>query len=186
MMSLLSVRNFKFVSSNPRKIREFAALKNFGIEVEEGCDLSEVMGTPDEVIIYKSIAAGAKRIVEDSILIVGDETIVDARFRVGDVGNWAGKYGAWEVRIGVNIGEQVVVYRGVVEGVYGSACGEGEDYDPYFHIPTEGKSLAQLNAEGRKQEFSARDRAIRALVANDVFRRYDIAKVPEWIGEYQH
>jgi inosine/xanthosine triphosphate pyrophosphatase family protein len=186
MMSLLSGRDFKFVSSNPRKIREFAALKTFGIGIEQGRDLAEVMGTPDEVIVYKAIAAGPNRIVEDSILMVGGETIVDARFRIGDVGSWIDQPGAWEVRIGINVDGQVLVYRGVVEGVYGPPQGSGEDYDPFFHIPIERKSLAELNTEGRKSEFSARHRAIQALIKNDVFCRYDIASYPEWVGDYQH
>jgi inosine/xanthosine triphosphate pyrophosphatase family protein len=174
------------VSSNPRKLKEFAAFGISDLIIEEGRDLAEVLGTPDEVIVHKAIAAGPNRIVEDSILIVGNETIVDARYRIGEVDAWTGSTGVWEVRIGVNADGKVLVYKGAVSGVFGPAIGVGQDYDPYFHIPSEGKSLAELNAEGRKAEFSARYQAIQALVQGKLSSSFPIDSVPHWTGAYQH
>jgi inosine/xanthosine triphosphate pyrophosphatase family protein len=185
-VSHIPFSSLRLVSSNPRKLREFAA---FGIDdliIEEGRDLAEVLGTPDQVIVHKAIAAGADRIVEDSILIVGDQTIVDARYRIGEVDTWAGIDAVWEVRIGVNIDGKVLVYKGAVSGMFGPARGEGQDYDPYFHIPNEGKSLAELNSEGRKADFSARFRAIQALVRNDAYASFRVADISDWAGAYQH
>lgn len=185
-MSHIPFSSLRLVSSNPRKLTEFAA---FGIDrliIEEGRDLAEVLGTPDEVIVHKAIAAGPNRIVEDSILIVGGETIVDARYRIKEVDAWAGCKGVWEVRFGVNADGKVLVYKGAVSGVFGPSHGDGQDYDPYFHIPGEGKSLAELNAEGRKAEFSARYRAIQALVQGTLSKSFTIENVPCWTGAYQH
>ncbi len=186
MSNSVPFAKLRLVSSNPRKLLEF---KSFGIpdlEIEQGRDLAEVLGTPDEVIVHKAIAAGPNRIVEDSILMVGGEPIVDARYRIGEVDEWAGKDGIWEVRIGVNLDGKVLVFKGDVSGEFGPSRGDGEDYDPYFHVPAEGKTLAELNAEGRKAEFSARYRAIQALVDGEVHRDFDIDQVPEWQGAYQH
>ena len=100
-----------FVSSNENKLKEFGDLGLINLDIETGVDLQEVDGTPDQVIIHKAMAAGADRMVEDSILVVNGETLMDARWRLSEVGNWAGLRGVWEVRLGINTGTRYTSSR---------------------------------------------------------------------------
>jgi inosine/xanthosine triphosphate pyrophosphatase family protein len=155
---------FKLVSSNAKKLEEYRRFGVIGLQVETGVDLAEVDGTPIEVVLHKAKAAGAGRIVEDSVMIVGGETFVDARWRLEAIHEWFGKPAVWEVNLGVNDGEDIAVFTGRVEGEMRPAKGEGWDYDPYFYVQAEDKTLAELAQLGRKDEFSARHGAVRRLI----------------------
>jgi inosine/xanthosine triphosphate pyrophosphatase family protein len=186
VMSKIDFSKLKLVSSNARKLEEY---RRFGVEdlqVETGIDLNEVDGTPLEVIIHKAIAAGHGRIVEDSVLIVEGETFVDARWRLDSVHEWFGKRTSWVVNLGVNEDGVVSVYTGTVDGVFQPARGEGWDYDPYFLIEQEDMTLAQLENVGRKDEYSARNRAVRNMIDNVPDARTAIEDVQEWSGAFQH
>lgn len=177
---------FKLVSSNANKLEEY---RRFGVEnlqVETGVDLAEVDGTPTEVVIHKAKDAGAGRIVEDSVMIVGGETFVDARWRLDTIHEWFGKPAVWEVNLGVNTGEEIAVFTGRVEGEIRPARGEGWDYDPYFYIPAEDKTLAELANMGRKDEFSARHGAVRRLIDKKPTLITDINEIAEWAGAWQN
>lgn len=186
IMSKLDFSKLKLVSSNSRKLEEY---RRFGVEdlqVATGVDLNEVDGTPLEVIIHKAIAAGPGHIVEDSVLIVEGETFVDARWRLDSVHEWFGKRTTWVVNLGVNEDGIVSVYTGTVEGVFQPARGEGWDYDPYFLIEQEDMTLAQLENAGRKDEYSARNRAAKNMIENIPAERVAIDDVQAWTGAFQH
>ncbi|WP_171049083.1 non-canonical purine NTP pyrophosphatase [Rhizobium sp. MHM7A] len=186
IMSKIDFSKLKLVSSNARKLEEY---RRFGVEdlqVETGVDLNEVDGTPLEVIIHKAIAAGPGRIVEDSVLVVEGETFVDARWRLDSVHEWFGKRTTWVVNLGVNEDGVVSVYTGTVDGVFQPARGKGWDYDPYFLIEHEDMTLAQLESVGRKDEYSARNRAARNMIDNVPTERAVIEDVQEWTGSFQH
>lgn len=185
-MSKIDFSKLKLVSSNAKKLEEY---KRFGVEdlqIETGVDLNEVDGTPLEVIIHKAIAAGAGRIVEDSVLVVDGETFVDARWRLDSVNEWFGKRATWIVNLGINDNGVVSVYTGTVDGVFQPARGEGWDYDPYFLIEEENMTLAQLENAGRKDEYSARNRAARNMIDNVPAHRTAIEDVQDWVGSFQH
>ena len=69
------------ISSSQGKIKEF---KEFvpHLEIQTGKDLPEVLGTMDEVIIYKSLLAGKDYLVEDTIVSIDNEEIVDIKFYI--------------------------------------------------------------------------------------------------------
>jgi inosine/xanthosine triphosphate pyrophosphatase family protein len=185
-MSKIDFSQLKLVSSNVRKLDEYRRFGVQGLQVETGVDLNEVDGTPLEVIIHKAIAAGQGRIVEDSVLVVDGETFVDARWRLDSVHEWFGKNVIWIVNLGINEGGIVSVYTGAVEGVFQPARGEGWDYDPFFLIEKEEMTLAQLENIGRKDEYSARNRAAKNMIENVPAERIVIGDVQEWTGSFQH
>lgn len=186
IMSKIDFSKLKLVSSNVKKLEEY---RRFGVEdlqVETGVDLNEVDGTPLDVIIHKAIAAGPGRIVEDSVLIVEGETFVDARWRLNSVHEWFGKRATWVVNLGLNDGGFVSVFTGSVEGVFQPARGKGWDYDPFFLIEQEDLTLAQLENAGRKDEYSARNRAAQNMIDNVLSERVAIEDVQAWTGGFQH
>ena len=186
IMHKLDFSKLKLVSSNVRKLDEYRRFGVGDLQVEPGVDLNEVDGTPMEVIIHKAIAAGPGRIVEDSVLIVDGETFVDARWRLGSVHEWFGKRTTWIVNLGVNEDGYVSVYTGAVEGVFQPARGEGWDYDPFFLIEEEDMTLAQLENAGRKDEYSARNRAAQNMIENFPVERVAVDDVRDWTGAFQH
>lgn len=173
-------------TSNKQKIAEYWSFGLENIQVEPGPDLKEVDGTPLEVIAYKALAAGDGNVVEDSIMIVDGQPFVDIRWRVATVSEWFGKNVSWEVRLGVNRDGAIEVYKGAVDGIMRPAAGKGFDYDPFFHIPSENMSLAQLKNLGRKDEFSARKMAVESLLSNTPEAVFNIQDILPWQGDYQH
>ncbi len=144
------------VSSNDNKIAEYTSFGLGNFTIEKGRDLKEVEGDALEVILHKALEAGPNRIVEDTIMIVDGITHVDIRWKIGSVDQWFGKSAIWEVRLGVNRNGNIEVYKGATHGIIAPQAGIGTDFDPYFLIPEEGLSLAQLKQIGRKDEYSAR------------------------------
>lgn len=185
-MPHIDFSTLKLVSSNPRKLAEY---KHYGIEnlqTEAGVDLQEVDGTPIDVIIHKALAAGPNRIVEDSIITVEGIPYVDAKWRLPRVSEWFGKSAAWEVRLGVQIDDEVHVFAGTVEGVFVPERGEGWDYDPFFLVPSAGLTLAELNDLGRKDEASARRFAIANMIDGKPELVRAVDEIEPWQGNFQH
>jgi inosine/xanthosine triphosphate pyrophosphatase family protein len=178
--------DLKLVSSNPRKLEEIRSFGIDGLEIETGRDLMEIEGAPDEVIVYKALEAGVNRIVEDSVMYVDDEVLVDARWRLGDVENWSGRRARWESRFGVYRGDRIEVYLGAVDGVYVPKRCDGREYDSYFLVPEEDRTLAELFLEGRRDAFSARRRAADNMLAGSHHIITNVDDVPQWGGSYQH
>lgn len=175
----------KLVTSNQRKLEEIRSFGIEGLEIEAGRDLPEVDGTPDEIIFYKALEAGRNRIVEDSVMYVDGAPMIDARWRIGDAENWAGKQARWESRFGINRVDVIEIYFGAVDGIYTTPRVLIGEYDPYFLIPEEGKTLSELAVEGRKEPYSARKRAADNLCAGNthlVSRTTDLAL---WTGAFQ-
>lgn len=185
-MIKVNFTDLSLVSSNARKLEEYVRYGVPNLKVSTGIDLREVDGTPEEVILHKAIAAGDNKIVEDSILVVEGTAFVDARWRIGSVAEWFGKSAVWVVNLGVNANGRIVVFSGEIEGVFGPAKGKGWDYDPFFKVGEERLSLAELELLGRKDEFSARRRAVEKLLAGDAAFDVHIDNVPAWVGGYQH
>lgn len=181
-----SLSGLTLLTSNLNKIAEYKAFGLTGLAIAAGPDLAEVDGSPEEVILYKAISAGEGNVVEDAVFIVDGLPVVDIRWRVSAVDEWFGKPVVWEVRLGVNRGGKIEVYKGSVEGVLKPAAGEGFDYDPYFFIPHENMSLAQLKHVGKKDFYSARKRAADNLLLGNLEAVYVVDDVPAWDRGYQH
>lgn len=83
-----------FTTSNKFKSQEFKKYLP-SVKIKKGKDLDEVMGTKEDVIIYKSLDAGEGYLVEDTILIVNGEEIVDIRWKADELEE--GDKATWEI-----------------------------------------------------------------------------------------
>tara|TARA_B100000749_G_C18444490_1_gene473660 strand:- start:3069 stop:3617 length:549 start_codon:yes stop_codon:yes gene_type:complete len=179
----------KLVTSNDAKFDEF---KRIGLPVSERIclDLREVKGTSREVAIYKAIEAGEGFLVEDTILSVNGKEIVDIRYHLSELKSVEDAKAEWKVTLAMVKGDIICLAEGVVTGSIGSDSAMGIPtfgFDSYFY-PDEQKgysfSLYELNKMGCKDKFSARERSVRAFLANDVIH-IPLRDVPKWDGEYQ-
>jgi len=95
----------KISTSNQNKINEIKRIFP-NIEVVKGADLKEVLGTMDEVILYKSLDAGKDFVVEDTILTIDGQEVVDIRWNQKDKLKNTKKV-SWIVSLGYNDGEKI-------------------------------------------------------------------------------
>jgi inosine/xanthosine triphosphate pyrophosphatase family protein len=176
----------KLLTSNPSKLAEFA---RFGVKIEiaAGPDLAEVDGTPDEVILHKSLAAGPGTVVEDTILIIDGKEVVDIRWKISELTDSANA--RWMVSLGYNDGNSIHVYRAFIDGTIRADVVVPDDafgFDPYFFPGVAHQSLYDLNKVGLKDLFSARSFAIQDLRDDIPDFSVKISNIPAWTGKYQN
>lgn len=182
----------KLVTSNKFKLAEF---KRFGLDIEiaNGLDLEEVLGTPEEVIIYKAIEAGEGLMVEDTILIVDGVEIVDIREKINDLHLLINKKATWKVSIACIINDQIHIASSEVNGYIDQPSGDLKNsfgFDPFFYINDihlgRKASLSTLEAVGIKDNYSARKQCVINFInkEND-FKIIPLNQVKKWEGKYQ-
>lgn len=182
----ISLSEFTLVTSNENKAQEFARFGLSEISFAKGEDIEEVDGTPDEVIVYKAIQAGAMRVVEDSVVLVDGDAMVDIRWKLSALGDLVGKPISFEVRLGANDGSDIHVFTGITHGRIVAPRGEGGfGFDPFFEVDGTGMTLAELAAVGRKDENSPRLEAVKRLLAWDADFTSEIGSMPRWTGPMQ-
>lgn len=179
----------KLVSSNKFKLKEF---KRFGldIDIQEGLDLKEVLGTSKEVVIYKAIEAGENLLVEDTILEVDGVEIVDIRKKINQISQFKGKEAIWRVSLACLVNGEVLYSTASVKGEIKEPQTDPEKafgFDPYFYPKHDmNLSLHSLELSGLKDSFSARKMAIgNFLNQKENFEKISINSIPKWTGEYQ-
>lgn len=189
-------------TSNKTKIKEF---KEYFPELEiiNGPDIKEVLGTLDEVILYKSLSAGKDILVEDTVLVINNEVKVDIKWNVDSIKE--GDSLKWITSIGYNDGNQIFVSRASINGIATKSKGQkGFAFDPYF-IPLElipiyesneidiiekdsltGLTLADLDKIGKKKLFSARINALINFKNKKFISVTNINDIVPWSGIYQN
>lgn len=183
----MNFKNVKLVTSSENKLKEFEEIVNGKIIVEKGQDLKEVHGNMDEVIIYKSLAAGAGLVVEDTILKIDGVEVVDIKWnKQYELQN--AKKCCFIVSIGYNNGTHIEIFRDMVNGILVSPDPEGGfAFDPYFLPDGAEETLSQLKRKGLKNKYSARAGALLKFL-NGGKSEYKIAisDIEPWKGEYQN
>lgn len=172
------------VTSNKKKLKEY---NDFGLDIkaEPGLDLPEVDSNIDDVIVYKSLAAGENKIVEDTILEVDGVEIVDIRWKIKEMN--MNSPARWIVSLGLNDGNKITIYRGVIDGQLVKTDDiTGFGFDEYFIPNGSPYTLGQLDKQGNKALFSARKIACENLLNNNVEFSVDINNISEWVGGFQH
>lgn len=179
----------KLVSSNKFKLKEF---QRFGldIDIQEGLDLKEVLGTSKEVVIYKAIEAGENLLVEDTILEVDGVEIVDIRKKIDQLSQYKGKEATWRVSLACLVNGEVLYSTAVIKGEIKESQTDPEKafgFDPYFYPNSDmNLSLHSLELLGLKDSFSARKMAIENFLnENENFEKISLDSIPKWKGEYQ-
>lgn len=175
------------VSSNRKKLAEIA---RYGLDLDLRPieDLPEIDGTPDQVAIHKALAAGTGAIVEDTILFVAGHPWVDVRWTLDKVQAHAGDLSVWRTTLAHNDGQSIRLYVGEVPGRLVAAQQVRPDafgFDPWFCPDGYDLSLDELEQAGRKDEVSARRRAVQALLAKQPTLVVPIDQVPTWEGGWQ-
>lgn len=190
-MTKLDPAGLVLVSSSREKLAEFREL-GLGIDLEPGRDLPEADSRDAiEVVVHKALAAGEGRVVEDSSLDVeGAEIGANVRWLAGQLGrdpSLFGKRAVHTVLLAVFQHGEVRVFRGELDGTVVPERGSGWSFGPSFSPDgSGGLTLAEIEALGRKSEFSARRRAAEAMLAGDCVHRVRAERVPAWKGAWQN
>ena len=179
---------YRLVSSNANKLAEYRAL-GLPLELAPGVDLPEVDGSPEQVVLHKSKAAGPGTVIEDTVLWIGGAPVVDVRWRLEELAALEGARVTFVVNLALNDGAHVMVWSGRVDGHLRSPESMPADafgFDPFL-IPdgAGGLSLHDLVLCGRKELFSARARAAYALLHEDAELMTALADIVEWTGGWQ-
>ncbi len=186
--------NIILVTSNINKLNEFKQLGLKNIKIEKGIDLPEVDSDDVTVIKYKALHAGINRLVDDTSLNVENESIgVNIRWLLNNLSKLNNRKANWKVLLGYNNGKHIYVYEGIVYGIIKSpSTSISKDdfgFDPYF-IPINNNpknlSLKELDNLGKKNNYSARNYAVLNFLKNKYVYKFEISKIPEWKGKYQH
>lgn len=183
----LRMSRLTLVSSNPRKLAEFAAL-GLDLILEPGRDLPEVLADPVTVVLYKALAAGAGRVVEDTSLdVAGADVGVNVRWVLDHLDDFAGRAAVWRVLLGVHAGRTLSVYEGVLPGVLVSRARPADVFGFDYAFQPEGLSttLWENAQRGQKHALSARRRAVEAFQAGTPVHTCDVASLPPWTGAWQ-
>lgn len=185
-VELKSLRDMRLVTSNERKLAEF---QRFGLDMDtvKGLDLREVDGTHLEVILYKARDAGPGMIVEDtSFEISGVNVGANIRWEMDEVKKNEGRRAVWRVLLGINDGVNVYVCEGVTEGIIVSPKGKEFGFDQYFLADGYDLTMGELEELGRKDECSARRKAVDAFQLGRCINKTELKTLSDWTGKYQH
>ncbi|MDK9789758.1 non-canonical purine NTP pyrophosphatase [Vibrio sp. D431a] len=180
----------KLVTSNTNKLQEF---NRFGLNVQaqSGKDLPEVLGTPEEVITYKAMAAGENLLVEDTILIIDGKEVVDIKGRLAELDRFEEIVDAqWLVSIAVIEDGILKTCQASIKGYLVKPSKPFSDafgFDGHFHPNgANGASLHELELNGDKDLYSARkDCVVNFLGKKGNYKERKVSEIPPWTGEYQ-
>lgn len=180
----------RLMSSNPSKLREFARL---GIEADiqaPSADLEEPeVSDPLFVAAHKAFQCGPGALCEDTRLDVQGADIGPLiRFQMDRLEALQGRPATFAVTLALHQGDRVDVWEGAIEGRLQAQDGVGGfGFDPFF-VPdgAEGLSLARLEAQGRKDEFSARAKACQALRGHPPLKSFSIESLAAFNGPWQN
>ncbi|MFC4236024.1 non-canonical purine NTP pyrophosphatase [Thalassospira xianhensis] len=190
---LENIGNYRFVTSNRHKIDELKTIK-WPLGIEQGLDLPEIDGPPVEIAIYKAIAAGAGRIVEDSILLIDGKEVVDIKWSYRKVLGAILSDGqpheiVWQSTMGLNDGERIFIFETQTECDLVSnpdtSLPNAIAFDPYLRPSGVELSFHELRGTGEREIFNPRSRNARKLLIGEHTLVRPINEVPEWNGAYQ-
>lgn len=169
----------KLITSNKNKQIEFKRL--FGVyplQISSGDEHQEVLGTINEVILYKSLAYGDNTIVEDTTAIINceqyidieracegivssGEVIVDIKKRDKDLntGDFIKKVSS----LAVNRDGEILIFRGTMFGIINRSLGDSFEsfITPILGQDTLNGTLADLTNRGFRDLISWRSTAVR-------------------------
>lgn len=176
-------------TSNPYKLSEYQRLLNgHDIEIQKGMDVKEVLGTIDEVIIYKTLAAGENILVEDTTLIINGKEEVEIKWKADKLKT--GDKIKFIVSIGILTNNKVKVAQAEIEAVVDRSLGtDGVEFEPYI-VPTlnntDKLSYTKLSKAINKDLISPRAMALKKFLNNDFKINLDKNSIPAWNGNFQN
>lgn len=178
----------KLMTSNERKLKEFRRL---GIDADIGGpaeDLIEPLADPLFVCAHKAFTCGSGSLCEDTRLDVdGADIGILARFLLEALPTLVGRRATFACCLALAMENEVLVWEGRVEGVIVDSLGAtGFGFDPFFS-PDGGQGLrmGELDALGRKDEFSARARVCENYLGSEPIATFSFAELAEFKGPWQ-
>lgn len=169
------------LTSNQHKVDEYRSL---GIDARIGPGLPEVMGTIDQVIVYKVLGSDSQTLVDDTVLEVNDKTFVDAKYKLSEIE--PGEHALWVTSIGYHDGTNVYIYRGSIKGrIVSAVAGNSFSFESMFSPEGTNLTLQELKRRGKKNEYSARRIAVNEYFSGRPVIVRKIDDIPNWVGEYQ-
>ena len=177
-------------SSSAGKLAEYAS---FGLKLKQKTleDAPEVLGTEEEVIIYKALNFGENILVEDTSLSVeGADLGINIKWLLHELhnnSNFNGKKAVWQVYLGLVYEGKMYLAESSLSGVIVSAKANRDSFgfDSVFLPDGESKTLWELKQEGLKTNHSARKKAIDKLLSGEYSKVLDLEDIPLWTGKYQ-
>ncbi len=185
----MNFENIILKSSNAYKISEYTRLlKDHNIKIEKGQDLQEVMGTMDEVIIYKALEAGENVLVEDAIIFIDGKEEVEIKWKWKDLKD--NQHVKWVISLGIVQNGVVTVFRGYTEAIVDTSfTDKGEVFEPFIvslkNNPDK-LNYSTLSKVINKDIIDPRAMAVKKLISNDFEFQKDIFNIPVWNGTYQN
>ena len=177
-------------SSSKGKLAEY---NSFGLSLsqKEIPDYPEVLGTEQEVITYKALQMGEKVLVEDTSLQVEGEAVgVNVKWLIKELKTnpkYEGRAAIWTVWLGLLYEQNLYLVKAEIEG-HLSAKNSSDPafgFDAIFIPKGTNYTLAQLNALGLKQQYSARKAAITDMLSQKYTVVIPVNQIPPWTGAYQ-
>jgi inosine/xanthosine triphosphate pyrophosphatase family protein len=176
-------------------IRKLAEVNRFGLAVRAapGADLKEVDGTPEEVVMYKALAAGPGVLVEDTSLDVeGYNAGVNIRWLLATLKEHiraaeksVAPAAVWRVMFAVHHDNVMYLAQAEVKGhMVAEPRGAGFSFDAHFVPEGHHLTLGEMEATGTKDLVSARKAAVTRLLAGHC-RCRAVDEIPAWTGAYQ-
>lgn len=174
---------WKLNTSNPGKLEEFTRLFSQAGAILEATaiDVPEIDADPLSVIAHKATLAGENILVEDTSLnIEGAAVGIHIRWLLDHLKDYIGHPSEWIVLLAHRKGQEIVVYRGVVQGTITDSSGiSGFGFDPVFLPNGSIKTLA----EEKPDYVNARAKVVNALFKGDVWKKHPL--VEDWKGPWQ-
>lgn len=176
-------------TSNAYKLSEYQRLlEGQDIEIQKGKDLREVLGTIDEVITYKVLAAGENVLVEDTALIINGKEEVEIKWKADTLKS--NDKISFIVSIGIFRKGRVQISQSKIDAVVNRSLGtDGVDFEPYI-IPLlnnpDKLSYTQLSKAINKDIIDPRSKALQNFLSNNFKIDKDIMDIPVWKGEFQN
>ena len=173
----------KLNTSNLGKFEEFKRLflkYHCNLEATH-IDLKEIQADPVTVLAHKASQLGENIIVEDTSLeIEGAAVGINVRWLLEHLTDYVGRRAEWTVLLGIHQNDQILIYKGVVEGTIVHARGDkGFGFDPVF-LPT---GSTKTLAEAKPDAFNARAKAVEAFINGTVWKIHPY--VDKWTGPWQ-
>jgi len=179
----------KLKTSNKYKISEYQRLlSSENIIIEEGEDLKEILGTADEVIMYKAIDAGENILVEDATLIINGREEVEIKWKADSLKT--GDYVTWVISLGIVRNGILQVYKAQTDLIVDRSLGnDGVAFEPFL-IPINNNpnklSYTVLSKKIDKDIIDPRAMAIKKFLNNDLHYVIDSSEIKPWEGKYQN
>ena len=177
-------------SSSKGKLDEYMG---FGLPLKQISlpDAPEVLGTEEEVIIYKALNFGENFLVEDTSLHVeGFDVGVNIKWLIKEIHTnpkFQGKKATWLVYLGLVQSGKLYLVTGSISGTINMdrRSRDAFGFDSVFIPDGTDQTLWELKQANNKTDYSARKIAVDKMLRHEFDNVLSVNEIPVWTGPYQ-